>query len=744
MQASEDSQDDFLFIDDSDEEEILDGGDGKTWQVLIVDDDPEIHSVTQLALSDLTVLGRRLEYLHAYSGQDACKLIEENPAIVLVLLDVVMETDDAGLNVVKHVRENLERQDIRIVLRTGQPGYAPEESVIKEYDINDYKTKTELTRRKLVTTVYAAIRSYQQISSVTESRRGLEKIVSGSASLLEIHSINEFTQAALEQLTKLIDQDIDCLFCARGQGIIEDANDLSFYVIAQRGFSSLLPNQKLATLNNDQINNQVKACFTEKTNQYLDDSLCLYLAKGLYRTVIYLTLTEPLNDMQKQLLEVFLTRVAVGYENVHLFQKLNDAAYKDRLTNLPNRLAFVQLLDNFANNGGENHVAALIDINHFSDVNDALGQDVGNQLLTAVAQRLKSLNCNCRVARVGADVFGIIGSENCLKPETLINLFEKPFTAGEQKLPINACFGFCTKKHANTSGVKVLNQINIALNLAKKKRLEHFAYYDPDLEDETQWRLNMIRQLRIDFAHNRLELWYQPQLSLSSGRVIGAEALLRWRSVDGNFISPAVFIPLAEYSGLIIEIGDWVVNQACAQIKLLKEKKFCGITISVNVSIPQFRQGNFVNTVLKAIETHKIKPNLLELEITENILMDDPQVVIDALTQLKSYDIGIALDDFGTGFSSLSYLQKLPLDRLKIDRAFVTNIAKEGQSVIAETIIDLSKKMNLKVIAEGIEEIEQQERLIELGCDEVQGFYYAKPMPADEFLRFLEKSNSTC
>ena len=744
MQASEDSQDDFLFIDDSDEDEIIDGNDGTSWQILIVDDDPEIHSVTQLALSDLTVLGRRLEYLHAYSGQDACKLIEENPEIVLVLLDVVMETDDAGLNVVKHIRENLQRQDIRIVLRTGQPGYAPEENVIKEYDINDYKTKTELTRRKLVTTVYAAIRSYQQISSVTESRRGLEKIVSGSANLLEIHSIDEFTQSALEQLTKLIDQDVDCLFCARGQGIIENADDLSFYVIAQRGFSPLLENKKLATLNNEQINNQVKVCFTEKTNQYLDDSLCLYLAKGLYRTVIYLTLDEPLSDVQKQLLDVFLTRVAVGYENVYLFQKLNDAAYKDWLTNLPNRLAFVQFLDRFSKSGNENDIAALIDLNHFSDVNDALGQNVGNQLLSAVAQRIKGLNSNCKVARVGSDVFGIIGSDDCLTPEALIHLFETPFTAGEQKLPINACFGFCTKKHANTSGVKVLNQINIALNLAKKKRLEHFAYYNPDLEDETQWRLNMIRQLRTDFADDRLELWYQPQLSLNSGKVIGAEALLRWRTADGGFISPAVFIPLAEYSGLIIEIGDWVVNQACKQIKLLRENNFCDVTISVNVSIPQFRRGNFVDTVLNAIETHKIKPSLLELEITENILMDDPQVVIDALVQLKSHDIGIALDDFGTGFSSLSYLQKLPLDRLKIDRAFVTNIAKEGQSVIAETIIDLSKKMNLKVIAEGIEEIQQQERLIELGCDEVQGFYYAKPMPKDEFLLFLEKQNTKC
>jgi len=742
MQASENSHDDFLFIDDSDEEEILEGSGEESWQVLIVDDDPEIHSVTQLALSDLVVLGRRLEYLHAYSGQDACQLLQSHPDIVLVLLDVVMETDDAGLNVVKYIREVIARQDIRIVLRTGQPGYAPEESVIKEYDINDYKTKTELTRRKLVTTVYAAIRSYQQIATVTESREGLEKIVSGSASLLELHSIAEYSQGTLKQLTQLIDQDIECLFCARGQGIIENADDLSFYIIAQQGFSSLLSNQKLETLKDEQISKQVKTCFTQKTHQYFDDSLYLYIARGGYRAVIYLTLTEPLSDIQKQLLEVFLTGVAIGYENVHLFQKLSNAAYKDWLTNLPNRLEFVRMLDTFAKDGSDSEVAALIDLNHFSDVNDALGQDIGNQLLSAVANRMIRIGAaKCKFARVGADVFGIVGPQSCLTPDTLMALFEQPFIAGEQKLPINACFGFCNKEHANSSGVKVLNQINIALNLAKKKREEHFAYYNPKMEDETQWRLNMIRQLRNDFADNRLELWYQPQLELSSGKVIGAEALLRWRTIDGNFISPAVFIPLAEYSGLIVEIGDWVVNQACSQIKVLEEKAFDNITISVNVSIPQFRRGNFVDTVLSAIQNHQVLPNKLELEITENILMDDPQVVIDALVDLKSQGISIALDDFGTGFSSMSYLQKLPLDRLKVDRAFISDITQEGQSVIAETIINLGKKMNLKVIAEGIEEVEQQERLLELGCDEVQGFYYAKPMPQDQFLDFL-KNNS--
>lgn len=740
MQASENSNDDFLFIDDSDEDEILAQSGNDTWQVLIVDDDPEIHSVTQLALSDLVVLGRHLEYIHAYSGSEACQLIEENPEIVLVLLDVVMETDDAGLNVVKHIRETLNRQDIRIVLRTGQPGYAPEESVIKEYDINDYKTKTELTRRKLVTTVFAAIRSYQQIATVNENRQGLEKIVAGATELSSKHSISAFCHSVLVQLNTIISNDSSSVFCARGQGIIDNVDDLSFYILAQSGHNNSLVNQKLEQLKNEQANKFVKTCFLQQQHQIEDQHLSLYIAKGDYRAVIFVELASPLSEIQTQLLNVFLSGVAVGYENVHLFQKLSNAAYKDWLTSLPNRLEFLRLLDDFSQQNGEQLVAALIDINHFSDINDALGQDIGNQLLTAVGKRMLEIGSICKFARVGADVFGIIGPESIVTPENLMGLFLHPFTAGEQHLPINACFGFCTKEHAENSGVKVLNQINIALNLAKKNRLEHFAYYNPEMEDQMQWRLGMIRQLRNDFAANCLELWYQPQLSLETGKVIGAEALLRWRTADGNYISPAVFIPLAEYSGLIIDIGDWVINQACEQIKRL-DSSFKNISISVNVSIPQFRRDDFVDTVIGSIKSHQIDPSKLELEITESILMDDPQLVVDALMKLKSEGISIALDDFGTGYSSLSYLQKLPLDRLKVDRAFVTNIAEEGQSVIAETIINLGKKMDLKVIAEGIEEIKQQERLLELGCDEVQGFYYAKPMPEKDFIEFLKANH---
>ncbi len=740
MAVSADANDDFLFIDDSEEDEILDDQTSDSWKVLIVDDDPEIHSVTQLALSDLIVLGQRLEYLHAYSGKDACQLIESNDDIVLVLLDVVMETDDAGLNVVKHIREVLTRSDIRIVLRTGQPGYAPEESVIKDYDINDYKTKTELTRRKLVTTVYAAIRSYQQISSVTQNRIGLEKIIRGAGELLELRSVHEYAQGVLSQSQQLAHSGRS-LFCARGQGIIDGVDDLNLYILGQDGYSSVLINQGIEKLKDDSAERAITSCFQNKEHQISAESIALYLSSGGYRAVIYIELEQELTEIELQLIEVFLANIAIGYENVHLFQKLRNAAYKDWLTDLPNRLEFVSLLDRFGQTGSSDQVAGLIDINHFSDINDGLGQDLGNQLLIAVTARLKTLSEKCTFARVGADVFGVIGPAEVVNPEHLSALFNQPFGAGEQNLPINACFGLCEKDDAGSRGVNILNQINIALNLAKKNQLEHFVYYKKEMEEQTLWRLGMIRQLRTDFAENRLELWYQPQLSLHTNKVIGAEALLRWRTADGKFISPAVFVPLAEYSGLIIGIGDWVVNQACQQIKTLENNGFDDVSISVNVSIPQFRRTNFVDTVIEATKNHDVEPNKLELEITENILMDDPQMVIDALVRVKAEGISIALDDFGTGYSSLSYLQKLPLDRLKVDRAFVTDIAQPGESMIADTIINLGKQMNLKVIAEGIEDEAQQAHLISQGCDEVQGFFYAKPMPADEFLVFLQNNH---
>ena len=387
-------------------------------------------------------------------------------------------------------------------------------------------------------------------------------------------------------------------FAHRGQGKVADADDLSLYTFAQIGLSGVLVDQKLETMRDDEMVVLANQAFGQKKHIINQEHAAFFLSSGARKAVICFALEQELSAVQQQLIEVFLTNISVGYENVHLFQKLTDAAYKDWLTDLPNRAQFVNLLDDFASSKDQELVSALVDINHFSDINEGLGQEVGNLLLNAVSQRLSGICPGCKIARVGADVFGLIGSKEVINPQTLSLLFNQPFAAGDHNLPINACFGFCTVDNAGSRGVNVLNQINIALNLAKKDRLVSHVYYSPEMEEQTQWRLHMIRQLRTDFADDRLALWYQPQLSLETGKVIGAEALLRWQTADGNFVSPGVFIPLAEYSGLILDIGDWVVKQACQQIRALDQQGFDDISISVNVSIPQFRREGFAESII--------------------------------------------------------------------------------------------------------------------------------------------------
>jgi diguanylate cyclase (GGDEF)-like protein len=742
MQVSENSNEDFLFIDDSADEDLELSNVKGSWKVLIVDDDPEIHSVTQLALSDLVVLNRKLEYFHAYSAQDAEKLLLAHPDIVLVLLDVVMESDDAGLRLVKYIRETLARDDVRIVLRTGQPGYAPEESVIKDYDINDYKTKTELTRRKLVTTVYAAIRSYRQIQIINENRTKLEEIVCASTACLELNSVHEFTSMVLRRTSELFNIKDRMILCSQAVDIIDSVNDQGLYIIGHYEHSDDILYQRIDDVVDKTVSKRIAKCFNDKQDTFAADYTCLLFARSEHKAVVYIEGGIEFGEMTRQLFDVFITNTTIGFENIFLFKQLENAAYKDWLTGLPNRVEFIELLDENFVKQSANKLAALIDIDHFSDVNEGLGQQVGNLLLLSVAQRLtERFGDTCTLSRIGNDVFGIIGDSVNVSPEAITALFEQPFVAGEHSLPVNVTLGLCRREEGGDKGVAVLNHMTIALNLAKKDRQANYHFYAREMEERTSWRLSMISQLRQDFAREKLQLWYQPQLSLETGKVVGCEALLRWKTDDGRFISPATFIPLAEYSGLIIDIGDWVIKQACQQIKCLEQNNFADVTVSINVSIPQFRRSSFVDSLIKTLSEHQVAGERLEIEITENVLIDEPAVMIESLKRLQNQGISIALDDFGTGFSSLSYLQKLPLNRVKIDRSFINEISESNYSIIAEAIISLAKRLGLRVVAEGVEEEVQVNLLKQLQCDEVQGYFYAKPMPAYELLDFLQAHN---
>ena len=707
------------------------------WNVLVVDDDEEIHTVTKLALSDLVLNDKKLHFIHAYSGAEALKIIEEmGSSIAIILLDVVMEADDAGFTVARVMREEMQISEPRIILRTGQPGQAPEEQVIKDYDINDYKTKTELTRSKLVTTMIASLRSYQQILSINQSREGLQRIISSAANLMEEQSANKFCEGVVTQLCSLIGIKANGVFCAKGAAVMDNEDD-GIYVLGAAGeFESHL-NKRLEYTFNEQIISFVHCSLQLKKHVFEKNFAVLYLKSSKFEAAIYLQIEKEVSVVEQQLLEVFLSSIAIGYENVNLFHKLRTVAFKDWLTKLPNRSAFINMLDDCGQTK-DTSVVALIDINHFADINDGLGQEVGNSTLIAIARRLQETFLDkVKMGRIGSDVFGLIGSETDINPQTLNDMFISPLKAMEHTLPLSASFGFCRLDGQSHSGINILKRSNIALNKAKKNLKSNYEFYAFEMEQETSGRLDMVRQLTGDFKNKKLQLWYQPQVDLVTHKIVGVEALLRWPTNDGGFVSPDVFVPLAEYTGLIIEIGEWVLEESCRQLRALTELGHTELRMAVNISMPQFRDPNFVGLVKTIISKFDIEPHRVELEITESIVMDEPQIVIESLQELKLFGVKVAIDDFGTGFSSMSYLQQLPLDRLKVDRSFVSEITPGKSAFIAETIVTLGNKLGLSTIAEGVEKREQASYMLKLGCDEAQGFLFAKPMPYQDLQQFL-------
>lgn len=554
------------------------------WRVLIVDDEPDVHRATTFALSDVFIMGRALEFLHAYSTAQAVSILKETGDIAVVLLDVVMESEHAGLDLVKTMRQELKLADVRIILRTGQPGQAPEIETIHDYDINDYKTKSELTRTKLFASITSAVRAYQQIRALDE---------------------------------------------------------LAFY---------------------------------------------------------------------------------------------------DRLSRLPNRNRFIDLVDEqLKQSGGNDHVIAILDIDDFAEVNDALGHQQGDRLLQAVAERLRNkLGSDIVLARIGGDTFGLMGRVSSLYPFGLLDLFLEPFAVLDDSMVVTATLGLVRLNDVRGGGLDALQDANIALKRAKKNRRGSYVLYSPEMGFDIRERVRLLRGLRSAVDSERLFIVYQPQINLDSGQVIGLEALLRWRDDKDRFVPPDQFIPLAETSGLIVVLGDWVLRTACHELTRFQAMGWPQLRMSVNVSQVQFRHPAFLARLQAALLDTGVNPGDLELEITESIAMEDASFILDTLRAIKALGISIAIDDFGTGYSSLSQLRQLPVDRLKIDRVFVRELSQEVQGGhIANMVVELGRNLGLTVIAEGVEEEQQAQTLLAMGCHEAQGFLYARPLTAPQLKDWL-------
>lgn len=713
----------------------------RSWKIAIVDDDEDVHQTTSFALQGVRILNRPLEFIHTHSQAETREVFTRHTDIAVILLDVVMETEQAGLELVSYIRDDLRWQDTRIILRTGQPGYAPEEEAIRDYDINDYKTKSELTRKKLLTSLTAAIRSYDQIRTIDASRRGLHQIIVSSAAFTFEHGIQAFAAGVITQIAALCGVPPEGVLCAQGEAGGTEGDSHAYRVIASAGRYSALMNCSIDDIDDPAIRDALRQVLNTRAPLFSDSSMTLYFSGHSKRALAaYIDLPYALSEINLQLLEVFCGNLGVCLDNLSLVNQLKNHAYRDQLLLLPNRLKFIEQIALVMQQELANQMLALIDIDDFAEINDVLGHHYGDLLLKAVADRLRhQLGQEIFLARISGDVFGLLGNRAALQPEALRQLFAEPFIIEDTAHAVSMSMGMVALDGYEENGADVLKDASIALKRSKGQQRGSYTVFTRKMGLEIRERATLMQHLHKAFDADRLFLTYQPQVELASGRLIGLEALIRWRRDDGVLISPVEFIPLAEYSGLIISLGAWVLRTACFMMTRLQQAGLAPSRMAVNVSVIQFRQDDFIDIVKRALHDSGLAADRLELEITESLTMSGAALFESKLAELKAMGIQIAIDDFGTGFSSLSYLDKLPVDRLKIDRAFVLQIDTPEGPRIAELITQLSKKLGLQVIAEGVENEKHWQTLQAMGCHEGQGFYISRPLAEAQLIAWIDE-----
>ena len=431
-------------------------------------------------------------------------------------------------------------------------------------------------------------------------------------------------------------------------------------------------------------------------------------------------------------------------------EKMDFLAYHDPLTHLPNRLLLSDRLEHSlqrAEREGTQVAVLFIDLDNFKNINDSLGHPTGDFLLQEVAKRIKSLvRVDDTVARLGGDEFIIVMEEigdaqdSTLLAKKLVSAFNQPFTAKNRELYLTLSIGISIYPGDGTDSETLIRNADSAMYRAKAEGRNDYQFYTSALTTAAFERLTLENALRRALENEEFILHYQPQYSLDTGKLTGLEALIRWQHPDMGMIAPDKFIPLAEESGIIVAIGEWVLRTACSQMKNFLDSGYSIQRMSINISGVQFQRGSIVDMIMRVLEETNLDPKSLELEITESIIMQETGKTVKILNEIRQRGITIAIDDFGTGYSSLSYLKRLPVNKLKVDRSFVRDIPQDSNDqAITRAVIALGQALNLEVTAEGVETEEQQIFLKSLGCNEAQGNLYSRPLPVEELVEILKK-----
>jgi len=892
MAANSESQttNDLLFSDRKDKGVAPTGkspSQALAWKIMVIDDEQVVHDVSELVLRNFSYKNRRLEFVHGHSGKDAIRLIKEHPDTAIILLDVVMESDIAGLDAVKEIRETVKNKTVRIILRTGQPGQAPEHKVVRLYDINDYLDKGKLTSQYLEIALITSLRAYDDINTIgqlTETNDTLDSLVKSRTKDLyeantrlkqkmkeqvtahqtlqlsearlaeaqriarvghfewqnstdcmswsdqicrifkinisaEMHTFEDFlsfvakedrqiveqtmrnalksklpyelehkirldsdeqivihqqgdiltdqhsrveglvgtirdvtekrlAEIEMKKLSTVVEQVSDSIMITDAAGVIEYVNPA---MSRMTGYSKEeLVGQTPRILKSDQ---QSKTFYARMWAAILKGKIFSEVVINKHKDghIFYEEKTiTPQKDSQG-LLTNFISSGRDITERIEAQKRLHHLAHHDGLTGLPNRILLQDRLEQAIARARwrKRKVAVLfLDIDRFKVINDSLGHHVGDLLLQEMAERLSAcVREGDTVARFGGDEFTIIlndisqVNDISLIADKILADLALPHVCDSRELFITASIGISLFPSDADNSQTLLKKADTAMYIAKRFGKNIVRFYAEEDESLSVERLTLESELRRALERKEFVLYYQPQLSLSSCKIKSYEALIRWQNPTRGLITPFHFLDLLEETGMIIEVGKWVLNQACTQEKSNQDQGLQPKRVAVNISAKQFSQKDFVSVVEHTLTQTGLKPEYLELEVTEGTLIENIDDTAKKLEELHAQGVSLSIDDFGTGYSSMNYLRRLPFDTLKIDRSFVSEVTtNKDDGAIAAAIITLAHSIGLDVVAEGVETMEQLIFLDNLGCDMIQGYLCTQPLPASK----LESIEDDC
>jgi diguanylate cyclase (GGDEF)-like protein/PAS domain S-box-containing protein len=460
----------------------------------------------------------------------------------------------------------------------------------------------------------------------------------------------------------------------------------------------------------------------------------------------------PLKDDQGRITHYVATGKDIT-EQVEAQERLAYLAHHDVLTDLPNRALLTDRLEHALAQARRNEylvAVLLMDLDRFKVINDNLGHSIGDSLLKAVAERLRQcIRTSDSIARLGGDEFTIVleGIENVhdvvMVVEEVLRSIARPYYIEGNELLTSASIGITLFPFDDGDIEAFLKNADTAMYRAKKAGGNSYTFFTADMGKELARRLAMENRLRLALDNQEFTLHYQPRVEAHSGRATGAEALLRWQDPETGPVSPVEFIPLLEEIGLIIPVGEWVLRTACRDFQAMDRGGWAPLRVSVNLSPRQFQQDDLVDTITGILQETGLAPQRLELEITESLLVENVEAVVTTLRTLHDLGVYIAVDDFGTGYSALSYLKRFPLDTLKVDRVFVQDVTDDPDDAeIVKAIVAMAHSLRMEIVAEGVETREQLHFLQNLGCEEIQGYLFSRPLPLDDFMAWLRAADS--